>query len=355
MNTMNNYSKYYSAKPMLSKGAIFNLALSDRSDGKTFDVKYRTLEDYLNDRSQHMLVRRWSTEITSAMATTFFNEVFDKKPEMAKAYEGYEFKGTTTAVYIRPRVEEGEKNPNKWDVICHLVPLTKAGKLKSNWDVKRIVEIDFDEYAPLDGRYIKDECIYMLELYKSVDRDRHTTRFCIFGNKIDPFNPLFSFFDLDLSIEKSKMRLYRNGTLCVQIYSCEEHREHVAAGPLSDLVAGTSYEGYNQGSILHASYFPIHKVDKQNDQYLWSFKTPHGEGSVWRISGNRGLVISDIIRKDGVLLSYQPVPSNQQVIVIDRRIHASQLDNLKLYYQYNQVFLSNTTQHPSLLYLLSHA
>lgn len=353
MNEMKTYARYFSAKPLLSKGALFNLALSDRSDGKTFDIKYRTLEDYLKDKSQHMLIRRWSTEITTSMASTFFNEVFDKKPEMAAAFEGMEFKGTTSGVWLRPRVPEGEKNTHPWDQIIYLVPLTKAGKLKSNWDVKRIVEIDYDEYAPLDGRYIKDEMIYLLELYKSIDRDRYTTRLCVFGNKIDPFNPFFSFFGLDLSIDKNKMRTYRNGTLAVQIYSCLEHREHVAASPFNDLVAGTSYEGYNAGSILHASYFPTYKVDKQNDKLLFRFITPHGKGSVWRISGNRGIVVSDLYPGEGLLIAHQPTQGAD--VVISNRYRLTQLESLRAYYQYNQLYLSSTAQHANTLYLLQRA
>ena len=353
MNAMKTYSQYFSAKPLLSKGAIFNLALSDRSDGKTFDIKYRALENYLKDKSQHMLVRRWSTEITTSMATSFFNEVFDKKPEMAAAFEGMEFKGTTNGVWVRPSVPQGEKNTNPWDQMIYLVPLTKAGKLKSNWDVKRIVEIDFDEYAPLDGRYIKDEMIYLLELYKSVDRDRYTTKLCIFGNKIDPFNPLFSFFGLDLSIDKNKMRVYRNGTLAVQIYSCLEHREHVAASPFNDLVAGTSYEGYNAGSILHANYFPIRKVDKQNDKLLFRFITPHGKGSVWRMSGNRGIIVSDLWIGEGLLIAHQPQPEAD--IVISNRYRLPQLEVVRSYYQYNQLALSNESCHTNALYLLQHS
>ena len=213
MANMNVYTKYYSAKPMLSKGAIFNMCLSDRSDGKTFDIKYRILENYKNSGGylkgqQGMLVRRWATEITSAMTSSFFNEVLRVKEDMAQAYAGYEFMGTSGSIKIRPTVEEGKKNTYQWDTIVYVVPLTKSGKLKSNWDVARIHEIDFDEYAPLDGRYIKDEMTYLLELYKSVDRDRYTTQLCCFGNKIDPFNPFFSFFKLELSIEQSKIRTY---------------------------------------------------------------------------------------------------------------------------------------------------
>ena len=40
------FKTYFSARYVLSKNAILNLCLSDRSDGKTFDCKARALEDY---------------------------------------------------------------------------------------------------------------------------------------------------------------------------------------------------------------------------------------------------------------------------------------------------------------------
>ena len=360
MSNMNVYTKYYSAKPMLKKGALFNMCLSDRSDGKTFDIKYRILENYKNSGGyqkgdQGMLVRRWATEITSAMTSSFFNEVLRVKEDMAKAYAGYEFMGTSGSVKIRPKEEEeGKKNTHPWDVICYIVPLTKSGKLKSNWDVARLHEIDFDEYAPLDGRYIKDEMTYLLELYKSVDRDRYTTQLCCFGNKIDPFNPFFSFFKLDLSIEQSKIRTYRDGTLCVQIYSCDEHREHVAASPFSTLVDGTSYEGYNAGGILNASNFRIVQVDKQQDFYLCSFKTKHGEGSIWRQANTDTLIVSSDFRKDGMCImdNNYTVPNKDTFIMTTTNGYTSLL---RQYYQSQRIVLTSPSLHQALLLLLSRA
>ena len=359
MANMNVYTKYYSAKPMLSKGAIFNMCLSDRSDGKTFDIKYRILENYKNSGGylkgqQGMLVRRWATEITSAMTSSFFNEVLRVKEDMAKAYAGYEFMGTSGSIKIRPVAEEGKKNTNQWDTIVYVVPLTKSGKLKSNWDVARIHEIDFDEYAPLDGRYIKDEMTYLLELYKSVDRDRYTTQLCCFGNKIDPFNPFFSFFKLELSIEQSKIRTYRDGTLCVQIYSCAEHREHVAASDFSKLVDGTSYEGYNAGGILNASNFPIMKVDKTQDRYLFSFKTKDGEGSVWKKNNVDWLVISNDFRKDGICVmdANYKVPNKDTLIATTNNNYT---DILRQFYQVQRLALTQQALHPAAIAMLSRA
>lgn len=46
---------------------------------------------------------------------------------------------------------------------------------------------------PLDGRYLKDEMILLLEFWKSIDRDRDQTLIHCYGNKIDLFNPFFDF------------------------------------------------------------------------------------------------------------------------------------------------------------------
>lgn len=43
---MSIFNTYFSARELLGYKALFNLVLSDRSDGKTFDTKVRALEDY---------------------------------------------------------------------------------------------------------------------------------------------------------------------------------------------------------------------------------------------------------------------------------------------------------------------
>ena len=134
------FKDYFSAKYILSKGALFNYALSDRSDGKTFDCKARALEDFENNQSITVYMRRYKTEITEKLYTTFFDEVL--RVDGFEKYREWTFKGSKQGVQVKRQGED------KWSWIIYFVPLTMSGKMKSQLDVLKINMIDYDEFIP---------------------------------------------------------------------------------------------------------------------------------------------------------------------------------------------------------------
>lgn len=287
------FSSYFSARHILSKGATINCAFSDRSDGKTFDCKLRALEDYRDHRHVTLYVRRWKTEMDETFYMTFFDEVL--RQECGKPFRKWEFKHSKSGVKVKlPESEE-------WDNLILFMPLTMSGKKKSQFNgiYHRIFMIDYDEFFPLDGQYIKGEVTSLLELWKSVDRDREVVQIMVLGNKITPFNPIFDYFNIRLSLTKDKIRTYRDDTLAVQIYSNKEHREKRKEGKFAKLVSGTPYEAYDQGGILNMLDLKI--KSRTGMDYLFSFKSETGEGSIWYKNGQ--FVISEYKRLDGQVIT----------------------------------------------------
>lgn len=282
------FNTYFSAKYILSKGALFNYVLSDRSDGKTFDCKARALENFEQDGNITVYMRRYKTEITEKLYTTFFDEVISVKG--FERFKDWTFKGTKQGVQV--------KRGDKWEWIIYFVPLTMSGKLKSQLNVKKIREIDYDEFVPLDDRYAHNEMTLLLEFWKSVDRDRDTIQLLVLGNKITPYSPFFDYFGLDMQITNEKVRLYRGGTLAVQIYANKEHRQVRSKSKFSMLVEGTEYDEYNEGGVLNALNLKV--ASHVGATYFASFKTTKGEGTIW--SNGRQFIVSTYQRKDGILL-----------------------------------------------------
>ena len=293
------FKSYFSSEEIKSYGALTNLTLSDRSDGKTLDIKASGFVSYLKDKSQFVYLRRWKSELSCDLYETFYNELIDKveKNEYVgypEVYEiiNYEFLGTKRGVYIR---KKGDKN---WDLICYFMPLTMTGKKKSSLDITRIKKIEYDEFVPLDSRYIPNEMHLLIEFYKSVDRDRDTTLLNLYGNRIDNFNPFFDFFDIHLGIEKEKIRLYKNGTIAVQIYMNKEHREERKKSRFNSMIENTSYENYNNGGVLNNALIKIGNTN--GCFYFASFKSSLGEGCIFY--NEKQIVISSKKRKDGSLI-----------------------------------------------------
>lgn len=285
------FNSYFTSSYILSKGALTNLVFSDRSDGKTFDCKSQALLDYEKDKSITIYMRRFKTEITQKMYDTFFNEVLDV--EEYSRFRKWLFKGSKTGIQV------SQDFGKTWDWIVYLVPLSMAGKLKSQLDIKRIHKIRYDEVIPLDLKYLPEECEQLMEFYKSVDRDRETTILILTGNRITLFNPYFDFWNIRLLITKEQIKLYQEDTVAVQIYVNEEHRKKREEGKFRKMVKNTSYEDYDKGGILNALNVKI--KDRTNYDYWASFKTELGEGTIWYKNGQ--MVISEYKRKDGFLLT----------------------------------------------------
>lgn len=298
------FSEYFTAEHILAKKALFNLALSDRSDGKTFDCKYRMLSDFEKDGTIGLYVRRFKTELDSSTVDNFYSDVLAS--EKGERFKNWQFKYSIKGV----KVKKSESEP--WKQLNYFMPLTMAGKLKSAMQVLKIKTINYDEFIPLDGIYIKNEVELLLELWKSVDRDRDSVQLIILGNRITPFCPLLDYFNIELDITKEKVRLYRDGQFAVQIYICDEHRKTREQGRFRKLIKGTNYEGYDKGAILQALSFK--QGVKAGGNYLMSFRSENGDGSIWNKDGL--IVVSTQIRKDGFIVSNSPVCESRESYLI---------------------------------------
>lgn len=312
---MNKFNEYYSARPIESKNALFNLTLSDRSDGKTFNIKEAAVQDYLEHGDQTLHVRRFKTELPQECYMHFMDELIEKKGDL---YGKLKFKHTKPAVLIY------NERLSDYEPLIYHMPLTMAGKLKSTIPVSRIKKIKLDEYVPLDRVYARGEMHLLLELWRSVDRDRDQTQLFCFGNAIDLYCPFIDYFNLpSINTDRKRIKLYRDGTIAVEMYFSAEHRERRAESRFSRLVAGTDYAGYAGGAVLRQYGIRTCKIDRQRMDYLASFKTPEGEGSVWQNGEGTWCISLREKRSDGVRLVETVGADPRDVSVKESKIAAN--------------------------------
>ena len=243
------------------------------------------------------------------MYSTFLNDVLLKSKKREK-YAKYEFKTNKDGCFIKKKDTDED-----FHQFIYFIPITMSGKLKSSMDVDNIFHIDFDEYIPLDNIYAPDEMNLILELWKSVDRDRDVVKFWFFGNKIHYYCPLFDYFKIDLKLSaKDTIRLYKNNTLAIQLYSSKEHRSKRQASRFNDLVKGTAYEEYENGGILKALELK-YKQHKDSDECFSSFKTSLGEGTIW-YDEDYNYIVSCSTRRDKLLITDNTYDDGRQVILV---------------------------------------
>lgn len=290
---MAKFKDYFTARYVLSKNALFSLILSDRSDGKTFDCAARALIDYKEHKHITIYMRRFKTEIDALLAENFFEKVLAE--EEYKEFRNWEFKANKQGVKVKTSKE------NKWDWIVLFLTLSTASRKKSVIDnlYKRIFIIDYDEVIPMDGRYLANEPQLLMDVWKTVDRDRDILQMVILGNRISPFCPYFDFWNISLNIINQNLKMYQDDTVAVQIYTSKEHREEREKSRFRKAISGTEYENYDKGGILFE--LNLKKSSIEGIEYWGSFKSAHGEGSIW-YNGFK-MVISERIRKDGIVLT----------------------------------------------------
>lgn len=262
--------KYFNSAHAKRKGCTWYMFLSDRSDGKTFDCKIQSIIDFITNDYAHLYIRRYDTEITTIMKQTFFNKLIRKYPIIDKLID---------IKYDDIGVLAKKKEESNYRYMTYILPLSMSGKLKSQIEDERIMFIDFDEYIPLDGRYLKDEMNYCCSLYRTIDRDRDVVQFSFLGNKITSFNPAFDFWDLKLEITGEKLRTYKEDTICVQIYKSSELHEERKKSNFYKSIQGTTYDDFFNGNVLNQA--EIIKMNIDDAKFYVSFKTNRGEGSIW--------------------------------------------------------------------------
>ena len=92
------FNTYFTGRYLLSKGALFNVALSDRSDGKTFDTAQRILEDYEKDRSIGIYMRRFKSELTPNIYDGFFSKPLEL--EKNKRFLDWHFRSNKRGIQV---------------------------------------------------------------------------------------------------------------------------------------------------------------------------------------------------------------------------------------------------------------
>ena len=240
---------YIDLRPLWDSGALFCMALSDRSDGKSTAMATQCIKEFDNTGKRPVFSRRFCTEYTADFFDEFVQNIKNANPELLSG-RNFDFCKAKKAPQASPaRFLISKKGSEELTPAVDFIPLSMAGRYKSALGYQKNGNIYVDEYIPLDGRYLKDEAQLLLELYRTIDREHFTTRATIAGNKITRFNPVFDFFNIKQW--KKGVNMYQNGTFALLVYSSKVNQEINQKSAFSDLVRGTAYEAYNHGEFLH--------------------------------------------------------------------------------------------------------
>lgn len=271
---------YYNFDKLMSYNAMINIVLGDRGCGKSFNSKVLVLRNFLKTGEQFIYLRRYKTELDSALAT-FWDDL------QANGYfEDHELKVKKSKM-LTTFLCDGE-------VCGYAVPLSTGNILKST-AFPLVKTIIFDEFI-LDVssgtyKYMKNEPQMLLDIMETVFRLREG-RVLMLGNFINFFGcPYVAYFDLDLPYN-SEFRTFKNGAIVVNCIRNPEYQEAKRKTRFGSLIEGTVYGDYAiMNKSLRENTAFIGKRPSKCNFYAWIIVNGNNFG-IW--SGVDGyLYVSD--------------------------------------------------------------
>lgn len=238
-------SFYYNFDKLFSYNALINIVIGERGVGKSFNAKVAVLKNFLKTGEQFIYLRRYKTELDSALVT-FWDDL------QANGYfEDNELKVKKSKM-LTTFTCDGE--------ICgYAVPLSTANILKST-AFPKVKTIIFDEFildvASGTYKYMKNEPQMLLDVMETVFRLRDG-RVLMLGNYINFFGcPYVAYFELDLPYN-SEFRTFKDGAIVVNYIKNQAYRDAKNQSRFGKLIEGTVYGDYaiNNKSLRENTVF----------------------------------------------------------------------------------------------------
>lgn len=231
MNKKFDHSIFYNYDRLFSySSAIMFFVLGERGVGKSYGSIVRAVKNFLKDGSQFVYLRRYKTELETAVP-----KFFDALIENEEFGDDVELKVMQSKKMSKFLVN-GE-------VAGYAIALSTSNILKST-SFSRVNLIIFDEFIIDKGayHYLRNECEQMLDIIETVGRLRDI-KVLFLGNSISQSNPYFNYFDLTLPYD-GEFKTFRDGLIVVNYIKNEKYREVKKASKFGRLIEGTEYSKY---------------------------------------------------------------------------------------------------------------
>lgn len=241
-------SFYYNTDKVFSYPALINLIIGGRGIGKTFNFKLAVIKRFLKTGEQFVYVRRYKTELDSALPS-FFSAL------QAKGYFEEHDLRVKKSKMLTEFICDGK-------VCGYAVALSTSNILKSA-EFPNVKTIIYDEFIldPQAGsyRYLRSEVKVFLDLIETIFRMRDDGKVFMLGNNEQFYGcPFVAFWNLELPYE-SEFKTFKNGTILVNLV--KNNDEFIAAKSktrFATITEGTLYSDY---AIHNKSY-------RENDQFI---------------------------------------------------------------------------------------
>lgn len=222
---------YYSYDKLMSFPFLFAFILGSRGCGKSYGAKRLAIKRFLKTGEQFIYLRRYKTELDTALVT-FFDDL----------NANHEFEGHKLSV-VKNKLLTTFTCDGK--VCGYAVPLSTSNILKST-TFPNVSLIIFDEFL-LDTssgsyRFLKNEVGMVLDCFETIARLRDV-KMLFLGNSISQVNPYFAYFNLNVPYN-SEYKTFKDGLIVVNYIKSEAYEKAKKASKFGKLVEDTNYGRY---------------------------------------------------------------------------------------------------------------
>ena len=185
--------EYYTLSPILKEKAHYNIIIGERSNGKTYSVLQKALQDYANNGYQTALLRRMQEDFIGKRGAGLFEPLINNNE--VERLTG----GAWTSVYYYAsrwflcRYEEDKKGnmervtDNQPFMYGFALSQMEHEKGTGYPNVKNII---FDEFITRMA-YLRDEFVLFMNTLSTIIRSRDDVTIFMLGNTVNKYCPYF--------------------------------------------------------------------------------------------------------------------------------------------------------------------
>lgn len=232
----NSGSDYYDVSHIDKLNCHYNLIFGKRSNGKTYSLLKKIINQYAESGHQGGYIRRYREDFKGKRGNSLFDALIANN-EISKATNG---KWTTVKFYsdrwyfAKPDDTDAGRLISDSTPFCYAFAMAQMEHDKST-SYPNITTVVFDEFLSKIG-YLPDEFVLFMNVLSTIIRQRDNVKIYMLGNTVNKYCPYFQEMGLKHieDMEQGKIDVYTYGDSKLRV-ACEWTENHNIEGRKSDV------------------------------------------------------------------------------------------------------------------------
>ena len=229
-------SEYYDVSHIDKLNAHYNVIFGKRSNGKTYSVLKKIINNYADKGEQGAYIRRYREDFKGKRGATMFDSLIANN-EISLATGG---EWTTVKFYsdrwyfARPDEDDPGRLISDSTPFCYGFSLAQMEHDKST-SYPMITTVVFDEFISRIG-YLPNEFVLFMNVLSTIIRQRNNVRIYMLGNTVNKYCPYFQEMGMKHieQMEPGTIDIYTYGESTLKV-ACEYTQNHNIEGRKSDV------------------------------------------------------------------------------------------------------------------------